>query len=186
MLKEQEAANIEKPRKKLERVVSANASIGHNGGPELSEPAPVKVKKPRAKKQRNTSRDFVNNAMLLEEIIKSKARLAEDPGMKLDAMTKELTRMLNIMVFRYSNKPSFIGYSYKDEMCADALLNLCAKWDKFDENRFTNAFAYYTTLIHNCFLGTLAKEKKQARIRDAILESRGMTPSFGRQMDTDD
>lgn len=137
-------------------------------------------------RRRDPSKDFVNNASLMEEVIKSKARLADDPELKAQAMTPKLAKMLILMVERYSSKPSFVGYTWKEEFKGDAMVNLCNKWQKFDENKSTNAFAYYTQIIHNCFLWTIGKEKKQSTVRDNILESKGMSPSYSRQLDNEE
>jgi len=117
----------------------------------------------------------VNNADLLVEI-----RLSKEND---NIMTEKLARMLHLMVTRYGTKPIFSGYSYRDEMESDALLNLCAKWFKFDEKKGKNPFAFYTTVIHRSFLRTLEKEKRVQRIKDRKIEDAGRTPSFARQME---
>jgi hypothetical protein len=140
--------------------------------------APPRAARPRGK-------FFVSNAELLQEVIKSKGRLRENPALMASAMTARLAEMLMLMVEKYSTKHNFSGYSYLDEMKGDALSNLCNKWHKFDEVNYTNPFAYYTQIIHTCFLGSLGKEKKVQKIRDRILVSHGRTPSMGAQVDAD-
>lgn len=133
-----------------------------------------------------SSKDFINNATLLEQVKLSKVRMngIEENGPQ--AMTDQLALMFNTMVERYANRPNFMNYSWKDEFMADALVTLCNKWYKFDETRFSNAFAYYTTVIHRCFLSTLEKETKQTKIKDRLLEEMGMNPSLERQAERDE
>lgn len=127
--------------------------------------------------------NYVDKKELLREVIASKANLK--PGQEdLDvagAMTKKLSDTLYKMVEGIASKPCFSGYSYIDDMKADAHLNICHKWHKFDETRFDNAFAYYTTMIYRSFFGTLGKEKKTQALRDKLLEEAGMNPSHTRQ-----
>lgn len=135
--------------------------------------------------QRDGRNDFVRNAELLQEVIKSKKRLGENPALKASAMTPRLAQMLVMMVNRYAMLPNWYGYSYNDEMKGDALVNLCNKWHKFDETKYSNPFAYYTTIIYTCFLGGHAREKKVQMIRDNLLEHYGMSPSMTRQIENE-
>lgn len=138
-----------------------------------------RIKKPPSPK----SQHFVDNVVMLEEIKKSKARLAEKPELGQAAVTRELMNMLILMVDRYATKGNWSGYSYLEDMKSDAKLNLYMKWHRFDEERYDNPFAFYTQVIYHCFIGTLTKEKKQRKIRDAMIESLGRLPSFTRQQE---
>ena len=88
---------------------------------------------------------------------------------------------------RYSLSPSFIGYSFREDMVSSAVLNLVANWHKFDENVSSSPFAFYTTAVYRSFLNYLAHEKGERDIRDKLLIEAGSNPSFGFQdRDTDD
>lgn len=127
---------------------------------------------------------YVTNEELLREIKASKVNLKANPELRASAMTDRLVELLMLMVDKYATKPNWSGYSYVEEFKADALFHLCNKWDKFDETRGSNPFSYYTQIIYNCFIGSWQKEKKVQKIRDSLLEKQGMSPSFGRQVDT--
>ena len=112
------------------------------------------------------SKNYVRNVDLLQEIAASKAN-----G---NLMSNELGRMLMLMCEKYSRKPNFGGYSYREDMVSEAIINLCANWYKFDETKFDNAFSYYTTCIHRCFLQVLHEHKKQRDIVNAYRQDKGI------------
>lgn len=97
-------------------------------------------------------------------------------------ISDRLTGMYYKLILRYSSKPNWRGYSYLDEMLANALLQFAAMALKFNEAKSANPFAWYTTVASNSFKGTLKIEKKNQNIRDELLIQSGSSPSFSRQM----
>jgi hypothetical protein len=71
---------------------------------------------------------------------------------------------------KLATKPNFIGYSYKDEMIADAIENCVAAAHSFDPDKSNNPFAYFTQIAWNAFIRRIAKEKKQAYIKHKNFE----------------
>jgi len=115
---------------------------------------------------------YVTNANLLEAIREAKAE---------NRLTNKLAKMLMMIAERYSLRSNFIGYSYRDDMVASAVANLCANWYKFDEARSSNPFAFYTTSCFRSFIAYLGDEKKQRDIRDSMLIDAGAAPSWSYQ-----
>ena len=115
------------------------------------------------------SKYYLTNSDLLPEVIKSK---------ELGRMTDKLARMLMLLVERYSRRPNFNGYSFKQDMVSEALVNLCQNALKFDPAKSSNPFAFYTTAIHHSFLQYMNGEKKQRNIRDSLLIEAGENPSY--------
>ena len=126
--------------------------------------------KPRKKKKTN----YLNNADLLAEVIKSKEQ---------GRMTDKLARMLTMLTSNYSKKHIFASYTYNDDMQAYAMMMLVRTWHKFDETRFSNPFAFYTQCIKSSFIQYLKQEKRQRVIKDEILVKKGLTPSFNYQLE---
>lgn len=115
-------------------------------------------------------RDFyLNNKNLLEEVEKSK---------KQNEMTKDFVIMLEMLTNRIAEKSNFASYTYLDEMKSVAKVNLVKQWSKFNPNRTTNAFAFYTQCIKTNFYQYLNYEKKQRNIKDKMLTIYGSKPSF--------
>lgn len=99
--------------------------------------------------------------------------------------TNRLATMWMMMVERYSTQFNWRGYSYRDEMCAQALLQLSLGGLQFDESRGDNPFSFYTTTIKHCFTRILNVEKRNQRIRDELLIMSGATPSHTRQLENE-
>lgn len=96
-------------------------------------------------------------------------------------LTNKLAHMFIKLCERYATRSNWRGYTYNDEMRAQALLQLSYIALKFDEAKSQNPFAYYTAAITNSFTRVLNIEKHNQNLRDDILEMHGLTPSYTRQ-----
>lgn len=100
----------------------------------------------------------------------------------LGYVTDDLAKMLMLLVDRYSRSPKFNRYSYREDMKSEAIINLaCNAALKFNPEKSSNPFAFYTTVIHNSFIQFLNSEKKQRNIRDMLLVEAGENPSYNYQ-----
>lgn len=101
----------------------------------------------------------------------------------------ELTQNLLLkyvkLVERYSKKPNWSGYSYLDEMQANALIQLTEVGLKFNEANGNNPFAFLTTIVTRAFITVLHKEKRQAEIRNTLITQMGFNPSISAQVDAE-
>ncbi|MAZ56862.1 hypothetical protein CL653_03655 [bacterium] len=139
----------------------------------MAEKSPTKPKR---------KKNYINNADMLDEVIKSKAKLTDNPDlMPAECITPKLAKMFMLLVERYAQKPNWSGYSYLDELKGEATVNLVNKWHKFNPEKSNTPFAYYSVLVDRSFKGQIKKEKNPQRIRDAIITSRGEMPSFAAQ-----
>ena len=96
-------------------------------------------------------------------------------------MTNNLARMFIKLCERYATRGNVRGYTYNDEMKAQAILQLTQIGLQFDESKSDNPFAYYTAAVTNSFVRIINLEKRNQNIRDDILEMNGMNPSWTRQ-----
>jgi hypothetical protein len=96
-------------------------------------------------------------------------------------MTNKLANMFIKLCERYATRSNWRGYTYNDEMRAQALLQLTYIGLRFDESKSQNPFAYYTAAVTNSFTRVLNIEKRNQNIRDDILEMNGLNPSYTRQ-----
>ena len=127
---------------------------------------------PATPKRKGRKKNFLNNSDLYNETV-----LSQEQG----KMTEKLATMLLVLCDKYkkSSQGDFTRYTFFNEMKSNALENLVKKaWVKFDTERFSNAFAWYTQCVHNSYLQYLNYEKRHRNIRDALLVSHGKTPSF--------
>jgi DNA-directed RNA polymerase specialized sigma subunit len=90
-----------------------------------------------------TAKYYITNGKMLPEVIKSKAQ---------GVLTNELAKMLMMLTRKYAQRPCFSGYTYKEDMISEALANLCQNALKFNPEKSSNPFAYYTTCINSSFL----------------------------------
>ena len=118
------------------------------------------------------SKDYLSNKEMFTELILCQER---------ELVSDKLARMFMLLSKRYATKPNFVGYSYIDEAISLANVNCVAALHKFDKEKGENAFAYFTSVIHNSFLAVLKSEKNAQRVRDELLVSSGLNPSFGYQ-----
>ena len=79
---------------------------------------------------------------------------------------------------KLSNRPNFNGYTYKDEMISDGIENCIQYADRFNPEKSNNPFAYFTQIIYYAFLRRIQREKKQSRVKDAMIK--GNIEGFGR------
>lgn len=95
-------------------------------------------------------------------------------------LTDHLARMIIKICERYLTRRHLNGYTYVDEMQNHAILQLTQMCLQFDESKSSNCFAYLTASISNSIKRILNVEKRHRLIRDELLESHGMAPSFAR------
>ena len=72
-----------------------------------------------------------------------------------------------LLAKKYSDKGSFAGYSWKDDMICEAVLTCLRYMHNFDITvDKPNPFAYFSRIIHNSFLNYISKQKKHSKIKD--------------------
>jgi hypothetical protein len=98
-------------------------------------------------------------------------------------ISRRLATMFMLLVERYSKRGNWRGYTYVDEMRSHALLQLSQIGLQFDQSKSDNPFAFYTTIIKNCFTRVLNVERRNQHIRDDLLIIAGVQPSYSRQID---
>lgn len=101
---------------------------------------------------------YINNKNLLTEL-----EIYKETGEK----TEELGRMFLLLAKRYSDRGSFSGYTWKDDMICEAVLTCIKYMHNFDvEIDNPNPFAYFSRIIHNSFLNYISKQKVHSMIKD--------------------
>jgi hypothetical protein len=110
---------------------------------------------------------YVNNKDLYSAMVtyKEKVKLAEESGRPLPKVPDYVGMCFLKICNKLSTKPNFMGYSYRDEMIADAIENCVSAAHSFDPSKSTNPFAYFTQIAWNAFIRRIAKEKKQSYIK---------------------
>lgn len=108
--------------------------------------------KKRGRKSADKEKFYVQPALFDEEIMKY-----YDSGI----MSNELAEMVSKISHKLSYAPNFINYSYREEMVGDGVIRmmkaLIAK--KYNREKGTNPFSYFTRIAFNAFRNRIKKEK---------------------------
>jgi DNA-directed RNA polymerase specialized sigma24 family protein len=79
-----------------------------------------------------------------------------------DKLTDDLAENIKKIAYGLSYNPSFINYTYKDDMIGDALIKMYAalKHKKYNFDNNSNPFSYFTTIAFHAFINRIKKEKR--------------------------
>lgn len=152
---------------------------------------PLRTDDERKSKSAYTSTSFepfkhyVYSDGLWLEVLRSHWTGGFDNGIFVDnhgTLSRELVRLLMLMVDKYGHKSNWNQYSYLDEMKDMAIEALIGnrKVLRFDENKSDNPFAYCTSIISNMFKRVWNIEHEQQSLRDDLLQSYGRSASYTR------
>jgi hypothetical protein len=116
---------------------------------------------------------YVNNKEFYEAMCayKVKCKFAEENGMQQPKIPNYLGICITKIANKLSNHPSFINYSYKDEMISDGIETCIANIRSFNPEKSINPFAYFTQCCWNAFVQRIQKEKKQQYVKYKSLET---------------
>lgn len=115
---------------------------------------------------------YVNNKEFYEAIVEHHARVkeAEEKGLPKPRLPNYIGECFLKIATRLSYSPSFINYTYRDEMIADGVENCVVYFHNFNPVQFSNPFAYFTQTIYNAFIRRIERERKQLYIRHKTLQ----------------
>lgn len=76
-------------------------------------------------------------------------------------LTNDLAEMINKIAHKLSYAPNFINYTYREDMVGDALIRMfkALMSKKYDREKGTNPFSYFTRIAFNAFRNRIKKEK---------------------------
>ena len=119
------------------------------------------------------STHYVDNNKFLEELIKYKKKVnkAKEKEIPKPMVSNYLGECFLKIATHLSYKANFINYTYRDDMISDGIENCLVAVEKFDPEKSSNPFAYYTQIIYFAFVRRIQKEKKQQATKYKILEN---------------
>lgn len=117
------------------------------------------ITKTNKKRRTKEDKDYVSNAELLKEILRSR---------ELGYLTEEATIMIMIIAKRLARMFVFPCEEDKEDCIATAMLDVVDGWHKFDPEKSNNPFSYFTQLCKNGF----AKGWKILGYKDIPMSSR--------------
>lgn len=111
----------------------------------------------------NDMANYVKNADLLEEIIKYK---------ETGIISEELAKMIMLIAENFSKRPSYIGYTWRDDMVSEAVLT-CVKYiHNFKPEKSKNPFGYISMICQNAFWTYIKKQKTHSKIKDVCYNNK--------------
>jgi len=124
-----------------------------------------------AKRQRSTH--YVDNKKFLEAMKewKNRCKEAEEEGEPQPPVTNYIGECFLKIANHLSYRPNFINYTYREEMISDGIENCLQYVHNFNPEKSDNPFAYFTQIIYYAFLRRIQKEKKQAHVKNKIIEN---------------
>jgi len=131
----------------------------------------------KKKVQRSTdktqSAHYVNNEHFLTALVEHKENIKKAKELELEKpqVSNYLGECFLKIATHLSYKGNFVGYSYRDDMISDGIENCLVAADKFDPEKSSNPFAYYTQIIYFAFVRRIQKEKKQQATKYRMLEN---------------
>ena len=119
------------------------------------------------------STHYVDNKKFLSELIKHKEKVskAKDKDLPKPMVSNYLGECFLKIATHLSYKANFINYTYRDDMISDGIENCLVAVEKFDPEKSSNPFAYYTQIIYFAFVRRIQKEKKQQATKYKMLEN---------------
>lgn len=118
-------------------------------------------------------RNYINNKTLYGAMIHYKNELREAEKKEVDKpiVPKYIGESILLICNNLAKKPNFSGYTYKQDMISDGIMDCISAVDNFDPDKTNNPFAYFTQIAWNAFLRRIQKEKKQTYIKHKNFEN---------------
>lgn len=134
-----------------------------------------------------SKKNYINNEDFLNALIDYKNRCVEaEKNKKPEPVIPNYIGECWMKIAEgLSHKPSFINYTYRDEMISDGIENCLMYFKNFDPSKSKNPFAYFTQIIYYAFLRRIQKEKKQTYVKYKATEQFGILDEF-EMMEFDD
>jgi len=148
----------------------------------------MKNEKPKRKSRGD---DYVNNKEFSAAVVEYVQTVMTDKNEGREA--RQIPNYIGECFMKIANglsrSPNFMNYSYREDMVMDAVENCVKAIMNYDITKPTrtgnpNAFSYFTQISWYAFLRRIAKEKKQADIKQLLIE-KGSIGNFA-EFDDDD
>ena len=117
--------------------------------------------------------NYINNKTLYSAIIQHKNSVedAERQNLPKPKVSNYIGESILLICNNLAKKPNFSGYTYKQDMISDGIMDCISAVDNFNPDKTNNPFAYFTQIAWNAFLRRIQKEKKQTYIKHKNYEN---------------
>jgi hypothetical protein len=117
--------------------------------------------------------NFVNKEKLHAELLDyhNKLKLSIENGTKEPIPSDEIGRAIILICNNLAKRYNFYGYTYRDEMVEEGIVQCVAAIKKFDPYNFFNPFAYFSMVAWRSFLRVISKEKVQTKVKKDMMKN---------------
>lgn len=119
---------------------------------------------------------YVKNTELLVEISKYRETCRYSDSGEYIKGSGKASETLGKMIMKIANglaqKANYAGYTWLDDMKAEAVYTVIKYLKNFDPEKSQNPFSYITQICQNAFISYIAKQKKHSHIKNALFEYR--------------
>ena len=114
------------------------------------------------------AKNYINNKTLYAAMIQYKNSLkeAEEKNKSKPQVSRYIGESILLICNNLAKKPNFSGYTYKQDMISDGIIDCISAVDNFDPDKTNNPFAYFTQIAWNAFIRRIHKEKERQRYEE--------------------
>jgi hypothetical protein len=112
-------------------------------------------------------RNYLNNKEFLDCIVEYRGRVhaARQEGRSAPPMPRYAGECIVLICSRMSTRPNFSGYSYREDMVSDAVLDCVKAFDNFDPEKSTNPFGYFSRIGWRAMIRRIYDERVETYIK---------------------
>ena len=125
--------------------------------------------------------NYINNKTLYTAMIDYKQKLNEsiENQKQKPQVSNYIGESILLICNNLAKKPNFSGYTYKQEMISDGIMDCISAVDNFNPEKSINPFAYFTQIAWNAFIRRITKEKKQTYVKHKNYENSFLMGNLG-------
>lgn len=111
--------------------------------------------------------NYLNNKKLYECIqdYTSRCRKAEAEGKEKPPMPEYAGACIHLICTRMGTRWNFVGYTFREEMVGDAILDCVHAFYNFDSDRFNNPFGYFSRVGWRAMIRKIFTEKRETYLK---------------------
>lgn len=123
---------------------------------------------------------YISNKKLYNAMIEHNNKINECIRKNIDKpkISNYIGECIMLICNNLSKKPNFSGYTYRQEMILDGIIDCIAAVDNFDPDKTNNPFAYFTQISWNAFVRRIHKEKRQTYIKHKNFENKYLIEDY--------
>lgn len=121
----------------------------------------------RERRVQKPKKNYINNRALFERMRdwKDGCRRAEREGRQKPPIPEYVGAAIKLLCERMSMKMNFVGYSYREELVGDAIVDCVHGAYTFDSDRFSNPFGYFSMIAWRAMIRKIYKEKLETYVK---------------------